>query len=218
MPFKIPCCVWFWLKYSNFTYPLRHSKSPAAFDIDSNIQILLIRCAIQNPLLRLILIQILKFYLSIVPFKIPCCVWFWFKYSNFTYPLCHSKSPAAFGFDSNIKILLIHCVIHPPCCVWFWFKYSNFTFRCCLNFQFHLSFCTLIPFKRSISTEFPSLTTRSIIIKTTHFNFIINWLSIIYAKKGLNGVQRQCCRSAPHLWKRARAARWRQHLVACSKL
>jgi hypothetical protein len=114
VPLKIPCCVWFWLKYSNFTYPLRHSKSPAAFDFDSNIQILLIRCAIQNPLLRLILIQIFKFYLSIVPFKIPCCVWFWFKYSNFTYPLCHSKSPAAFGFDSNIQILLIHCVIQNP--------------------------------------------------------------------------------------------------------
>jgi hypothetical protein len=67
---------------------LCHSKSPAAFDFDSNIKILLIHCVIQNPLLRLVLIQIFKFYLSIVSFT----------------------PPAAFGFDSNIQILLSDAV------------------------------------------------------------------------------------------------------------
>jgi ferredoxin len=151
----MPCCVWFWFKYSNFTHSFCLSKRPAAFDFDSNIKILIIRFAFQNALLRSILIQVFKFYSFVLPFKMPCCVWFWFKYSNFTHSFCLSKCPAAFDFDSSIQILLIrfafqnallrliliqvfkfYSFVLPfkmPCCVWFWFKYSNFTHSFCLS-------------------------------------------------------------------------------------
>ena len=108
IPFQMPCCISFWFKYSNFAYPSYRFKCPAALVFDSNVQISLIRHTVSNALLRWFSIQIFKFRLSVIPFQMPCCVGFRFKYSNFTYPSYRFKYPAALAFDSNIQISLIH--------------------------------------------------------------------------------------------------------------